>query len=234
MIVVDLDVVSYDEGLRVQEMIHAARVAGKGEDVLLLLEHDPVITSGKQGNTKDLLVPQAELKKHGIAFRRVSRGGKMTCHYPGQLVGYPIMRIETPQPDIPFLVYRLEQTVISCLAKFNVRAGRIENMRGVWVDGRKIAAVGVEVKTRVTMHGFSLNILEDNRLYHFFVPCGIADRGIAFLEQYVDAGREIEMKKIKKAISHAFSAAFGVQMTAHLSWRAFQDKFPEMMHQEAL
>ena len=231
MIAVYLDVVSYDEGLRIQQMIHAARVAGKGDDVLLLLEHEPVITSGRQGNKNDLLVPHEELEKRGIAFRQVSRGGKMTCHYPGQLVGYPIMRVETSQPDIPFLVYRLEETLIACLTKFDIQAGRIESLRGVWVDGRKIAAVGVEVREHVTMHGFSLNVFEDIGIYQFFVPCGIADRGIAFLEHFVNTGGRSIMNRLRDMIVRSFSLVFAVPVTARLSWEAFRHKFPEMIHE---
>ena len=234
VIVVDLDVISYDEGLRIQKMIHAARAAGRGEDILLLLEHNPVVTFGKKATEEDMLVPQSELEAKGIAVRHVGRGGKITCHYPGQLVGYPIIRLMTPHIDIPSFVFHLEEMIIDCLSKFRVQASRIENLRGVWVDGRKMAAVGVEVSKDVTMHGFSLNVFEDNQLYHLFIPCGIADRGVTFLEHHIDIGSEALMNRLKDRIVRSFSFVFAMPITARLSWDAFEHRYPEMLNEEML
>jgi lipoyl(octanoyl) transferase len=209
MIVRDLGVVAYDEALRYQEEAHAARVRGETEDVLFLLEHDPVITCGRSGKDSDLLVPEEQLVEEGIAVRHVNRGGKLTCHYPGQLVCYVIMDLKASGMDVQLLVSSLEEVVIAALGEFGIRGERIPSLRGVWVDGRKVASIGMEVKRGVTMHGFSFNILEDNRLYRYFIPCGLTDRETTFLQTCL-SGQAPDMKAVKKAALRAFSGIFGV------------------------
>lgn len=205
----DLGVVAYDEALRYQEEAHAARVRGETEDILFLLEHDPVITCGRSGNESDLLAPEDKLVEEGIAVRHVNRGGKLTCHYPGQLVVYVIMDLKAAGMDAHLLVSSLEEVVIVALGEFGIRGERIPSLRGVWVDGRKVASIGIEVKKGVTMHGFSLNVREDSRLYRYFIPCGLADRETTFLQTCL-SGQAPEMNAVKKAVLMAFSCIFGV------------------------
>jgi len=209
MIARDLGVVAYDVALQYQEEAHAARVRGETEDVLFLLEHDPVITCGRSSKVSELLAPEEKLAEEGIAVRHVNRGGKLTCHYPGQLVGYVIMDLDAAGMDVQFLVSSLEEMVIIALGEFGIRGERIPSLRGVWVDGRKVASIGIEVKRGVTMHGFSFNIREDNRLYRYFIPCGLTDRETTFLQTCL-SGQVPDMKTVKEVVLMAFSSVFGV------------------------
>jgi lipoyl(octanoyl) transferase len=209
MIARDLGVIAFDEALRYQEEVHAARVQGETEDVLFLLEHAPVITCGRSGKDSDLLVSEEKLLAEGIAVRHVNRGGKLTCHYPGQLVGYVIMDLKAVGMDAHLLVSSLEEMLIIALGEFGIRGERIPSLRGVWVDGRKVASIGIEVKKGVTMHGFSLNIRENKRLYQYFIPCGLTDRETAFLQTCL-LGQAPEMNAVKGAVLKAFSCIFGV------------------------
>ena len=205
---VDLGIVPYDKGYFLQQKARNDRIHGRSEDVVFLLEHEYVITIGKRGQVEDLLIPEKQLTDAGIDVRRVNRGGKLTCHYPGQLVVYPIFDLRGYDNDIQRFVYSLEETIIRTLADYGVTGERIPKYRGVFVGNDKIAAVGIEVKNSVTMHGFSFNIKEDWSLYSLFVPCGIRDKGIAFLEHYVDSDTEIPMHEVKERIIHHLSQVF--------------------------
>jgi lipoate-protein ligase B len=137
-----------------------------------LLEHPQVITIGKSGTEQDLLLSINELTSRNIPVRKVGRGGKITCHYPGQMGVYVIMDLRTINLDIPKFVYKLEDVIIATLGGFNIIGERIEKLRGIFVKGKKIAAIGVEIKKGIIMHGSSLNVFEDKGLYDCFVPCG--------------------------------------------------------------
>jgi len=205
---VDLGIVPYEEGYFLQQKARNDRIHGRSQDVVFLLEHEHVITIGKSGQLEDLLIPEEQIRDAGIDVRRVSRGGKLTCHYPGQLVVYPIFDLRGYGNDIQGFVYNLEETIIRTLADYGVVGERIPKYRGVFVGNDKIAAVGIEVKNFVTMHGFSFNIREDWSLYSLFVPCGIRDKGIAFLERYVDSDADITMHEVKGRIIHHLSQVF--------------------------
>jgi lipoate-protein ligase B len=208
MIAVDLGRVSYDEGLSHQEQTHNKRVAGRVGDTVILLEHDPVITIGKSGGEEDLLVSKEIISERGIDIRRVNRGGKITCHYPGQLVVYPIMDLSGYGNDIHAFVYNLEEVIIRTLTDFGVMGERISRLRGIFVDNNKIAAIGIEVRNSVTMHGFALNVVEDWSLYSMFIPCGITDKGVTFLEHCVGPDTKFTMEMIRERVLHHFSDIF--------------------------
>ncbi|MBW2637559.1 MAG: lipoyl(octanoyl) transferase LipB [Deltaproteobacteria bacterium] len=208
MIAVDLGRVSYDEGLSRQKQIHNERVAGRASDTVILLEHDPVITIGKSGGEKDLLVSEENISERGIDIRRVNRGGKITCHYPGQLVVYPIIDLSEYGNDIHAFVYNLEEVIIRTLTDFGVVGERISRLRGIFVGNNKIAAIGIEIKNSVTMHGLAFNVVEDWSLYSLFIPCGITDKGITFLESCVGPDTKFNMEIIKERVLHHFSDIF--------------------------
>lgn len=208
MIIMDLGRVSYDEGLSCQEQTHNERVAGRTSDSVILLEHDPVITIGKSGKRKEILVSEENISERGIDIRRVNRGGKITCHYPGQLVVYPIIDLSGYKNDIHAFVYNLEEVIIRTLADFEVMGERISRLRGVFVGNNKIAAIGIEVRNSVTMHGFALNVVEDWSLYSLFIPCGITGKGITFLESCVGPNTKFNMAMIKERVLQHFSDIF--------------------------
>ena len=177
-----LGLVPYDEAWALQREVHAAVVAG-GEDVVLLLEHPPVYTAGKR------TLPH-ERPLDGTPVVDVDRGGKITWHGPGQVTGYPIVRLSDPV-DVVAYVRRLEQVLIDVCAKLGLRTGRVKGRSGVWTsDGqRKVAAVGIRVAQRVTMHGFALNCDPDLSAYGRIVPCGIADATVTSLS--AELGRDV-------------------------------------------
>ncbi|TFG37833.1 MAG: lipoyl(octanoyl) transferase LipB [Syntrophobacterales bacterium] len=208
MIAFDLGKVIYDEGLFYQQKMHKERVNGSIDDVILLMEHNPVITIGKSGGEEDLLIPEEKISAGGVSVRRVNRGGKITCHFPGQLVVYPVINLNDYGHDIHGFVNNLEEVIIRTLADFGIKGERIPDLRGVFVDNNKIAAIGIEIRNSVTMHGFSFNIMEDWSLYSLFVPCGITNKGITFLESCLDAGTAIDMSAVKERILFHLSGVF--------------------------
>lgn len=174
----------YAEALALQMRLLAARQQNQIRDTLVLLEHPPTITLGRGSHDVDLLTSEAELAQLGIAVERVDRGGEITYHAPGQLVGYPILDLREHGQDLHRYLRDLEETLIRALGVLGVNAGREPGLTGVWTGGSKIAAMGIKVSHWVTMHGFALNISPDlSPMRRDFVPCGIRDRGVTSLAE---------------------------------------------------
>ena len=163
----------YGTALELQRQLVARRQQGLIPDQLLLLEHPHVITLGRNGKAANLLASDEVLSRAGIAFYPTDRGGDVTYHGPGQLVGYPIMDLREWQRDVGAYVRAVEQTIIDTLADYGISAGRIPKLTGVWVDDRKIAAIGVHISRWVTSHGFALNVSTDLGYFQYIVPCGL-------------------------------------------------------------
>jgi lipoyl(octanoyl) transferase len=156
-----------------QQELVAERKAGAIPDQLLLLEHPHTITLGRNGHMENLLASSEMLQRAGVSFYPTDRGGDITYHGPGQLVGYPIIDLKEWKRDVGAYVRSIEQVLIDTLADFGIQAGRIPKLTGVWVDGRKIAAIGVHISRWVTSHGFALNVATDLRYFQYIVPCGL-------------------------------------------------------------
>ncbi len=166
----------YASMLRMQRGLCRARLAGRlHHDLLLLVEHDPVITLGRGTKDDSLPIPPAELRARGIPVFEVERGGDVTYHGPGQLVGYPIIDLQQHRPDLHWYLRQLEGALIDALDGFGVAGTRVAGLTGVWVHGRKIASIGVHVKQWVTFHGFALNVTTQLDAFDLIVPCGIKD-----------------------------------------------------------
>jgi len=225
MMVVTLGKIPYDEALQLQERCHAARREGRIGDVILLLEHDPVITFGRSAEAEDLLVPVEELERQGIPVRHVNRGGKITCHYPGQLVGYFIVDLEGFGMDIHAFVRSIEETLIRVLADYGVAGERVRHRTGVWVGNDKVAALGIEVRNRVTLHGFSFNVRDNAGIYSLFIPCGIADRGVTALERLVPEGRTVDTGEVRKGFTRHWPEVSGKPVAAVLSRKHFESEY---------
>ena len=163
----------YGQALELQRQLIARRQQGLISDQLLLLEHPHVITLGRNGKAANLLASGEVLSRAGIAFYPTDRGGDVTYHGPGQLVGYPIIDLREWQRDVGAYVRAVEQTIIDTLADYGISAGRIPKLTGVWVDDRKIAAIGVHISRWVTSHGFALNVSTDLSYFQYIVPCGL-------------------------------------------------------------
>lgn len=172
--VIDLGRRRYGDALELQRDLCRGRVSGAiAEDLLLLVEHDAVVTLGRGTRPESLPLPPDALRRRGIDVFEVERGGDVTCHEPGQLVGYPILDLQGHRPDLHWYLRELEGALIDALATLGVEAGREPGRTGVWVGGRKVASIGIHVKQWVTLHGFALNVTNDLRGFDSIVPCGI-------------------------------------------------------------
>ena len=164
----------YGAAFDLQQELVARRKAAAIPDQLILLEHPHTITMGRNGHMENLLANDEVLSRTGIAFHPTDRGGDVTYHGPGQIVGYPIMDLREWKRDVGAYVRAIEQTIIDTLADFGIEAGRIPRLTGVWVGERKIAAIGVHISRWVTSHGFALNVNTDLRYFQYIVPCGLS------------------------------------------------------------
>jgi lipoyl(octanoyl) transferase len=164
----------YSRALEMQQQLVARRKAGAIPDQLMLLEHPHTITLGRNGHAENLLAGEDHLRRAGIAFHPTDRGGDITYHGPGQMVGYPIIDLRDWKRDVGAYVRAIEQVLIDALADFDILAGRIPKLTGVWVEDSKIAAIGVHISRWVTSHGFALNVSTDLRYFQYIVPCGLS------------------------------------------------------------
>jgi lipoyl(octanoyl) transferase len=171
----DLGVMPYGEALELQRRLAEDRIAGRVPDTLLLLEHPPVITLGRGTRQSSLPIDPEALRRRGIDVFEIERGGDVTYHGPGQLIGYPIIDLQQHKPDLHWYLRQLEATMIAALATFGIEAGRNQGYTGVWTGGRKIASIGIHVRQWVTWHGFALNVTTDLSPFSLIVPCGIPD-----------------------------------------------------------
>jgi lipoyl(octanoyl) transferase len=174
LLVVDLGRRRYADVLSFQREVAAARIAGDvDEDVLLLVEHEPVITLGRSSKSAHMLATPEYLQSRGVDLFEVERGGDVTFHGPGQLVGYPIIDLKRHRKDLHWYLRQVEQFLIDALATYGLDGGRRPAYTGVWLDDRKIASIGVHARDWVTWHGFALNVTTDLRYFDLIVPCGI-------------------------------------------------------------
>jgi lipoate-protein ligase B len=200
--------VPYDEALDLQKHLVEARRAQRIPDQLLLLQHPPVITLGvkARGDRSHVLADEAALAEEGVTLVETGRGGDVTFHGPGQLVGYPILDLNPDRRDVHRYVRDLEDVMIRMAADFGVTAGRIPGLTGAWVGEEKIAAIGVRIARWITSHGFAFNVVTDLRQFQLIVPCGIGDKGVTSLERLL--GRPVSMEDVENAAVGAFAAVF--------------------------
>jgi lipoyl(octanoyl) transferase len=229
--IVDLGIIPYAEAYALQKRIVAARKAGLMEDVLLLCEHLPVITQGRNGKPEHLLVSEHLLRQRNVAFFETSRGGDVTFHGPGQIVGYPILHLAPIRKDVVWYVRMLEEVMIRTTEEFGLPARREQGKTGVWVaipensedsslatsdsplatssslvTSEKIGAIGVHLSRWVTSHGFAYNVSTDLRYFDLIVPCGIAGRKATSLEKLL--GRSIALHEVAPRLAHHFAEVF--------------------------
>ena len=204
-----LGVVPYPEAHALQERLVEARKAGAIGDVLLMLEHPPVVTLGRAAKEKHLLLPREELERRGYDVHEIGRGGDVTLHGPGQLVGYPIVDLKPDRQDVRKYVYDLEETMIQVAAHYRLTGGRIQGLNGAWIGDRKVGAVGVRISRWVTMHGFALNVNTDLGLFDVIVPCGIQDREVTSIAREI--GREVDFAEARGLAASIFAERLGAQ-----------------------
>lgn len=206
--ILDRGLVPYREGLELQRSLARDRIEGRlDHDVLVLLEHPPVVTLGRGSH------PENVLESEGIDVVEVERGGDVTYHGPGQLVGYPIFDLKGFKQDLHWYLRTLEQALIEGLALLEIPAGRNPGYTGVWTKGRKIASIGVHVKQWVTWHGFALNVTTDLGAFDRIVPCGIPGVEMTSVERESAAGSRRLREETTAAVVRGFEKAFGVSAT---------------------
>jgi lipoyl synthase len=199
----------YEEAWDLQRAFHEGKVSGRtNDDYLLLVEHPPVFTIGRNGDGSNLLIDLDSLRSRGAEVHHIDRGGDVTFHGPGQLVGYPIITLDDPKQIVPY-VRRLEEVLIQVLADLGVEAWREEGLTGVWTARGKVAAIGVRVARRVTMHGFALNLHPEMSWFGMMNPCGITDRPVTSLTELT--GRRITVQEAVEALVPRFTEVFGYQ-----------------------
>jgi len=200
-----LGLVAYDEGWTLQNRLADLRRSGLVPDTLILLEHPHTYTIGRSGTRDHVFLSEAEMAERGISCVDVDRGGDVTYHGPGQLVGYPIFDLG-PKPDVGLYLRSLEGCLIDVLANFGITAGRLSGYTGVWIGDRKIAAIGIKVSQGVTTHGFALNVSTDLSLFNHILACGIPDKGVTSMA--LELGAAPAMTDVEEAVIARFSERF--------------------------
>jgi lipoyl(octanoyl) transferase len=203
--------VDYQAAWDIQKNLIEARASDEGKDSLLFLEHPPTYTLGRGGDQTHLLVPEERLRELGAVLHRVDRGGDITFHGPGQLVGYPILDLNRLGISVIGYVRGLEEVLIRALSVFGVDGARIEGFPGVWVGKEKVAAIGVKVNARkITSHGFALNVDNDLGYFSHIVPCGLKGKGVTSLARL--KGEDIRVSDVLKEVVQAFGEVFSMVM----------------------
>jgi lipoyl(octanoyl) transferase len=201
--------IGYTEAFEIQRELVEQRKRGEICDQLLFVEHPHVITLGRNGHLENLLAGDEHLRRAGIAFHQSNRGGDITYHGPGQIVGYPIIDLRNWKRDVVAYVRTLEQVIIDALVQFGVAGERLNGCTGVWVNGKKIAAIGIHISRWVTSHGFALNVSTDLSYFQYIVPCG--------LTKPVTSLRELGCSASQEAVSAALTEQFSIQFACRVT-----------------
>jgi lipoyl(octanoyl) transferase len=215
LLVVDLGSLPYATALELQRDVARRRISGEiAEDVLLLVEHPPVVTLGRTAKGANLIASPAYLASHGVELFEVERGGDITFHGPGQLVGYPIIDLKRHRKDLHWYLRQVEEALIQAVATFGIVGERVEKYTGVWVNtpgtgSRKVASIGVHARDWVTWHGFALNVNTDLRYFDLIVPCGIPDVTMTSVARELNAG-SVDMRSVADAVVRAFGEVFSL------------------------
>jgi len=227
VVVKDLGVLSYEDSWEHQKTIFDNIISqkiknrtlnkkNKTDNYLLIVEHKPIFTIGKSGDTSNLLLDTRQLKSKNIEFKKINRGGDITFHGSGQVVGYPILDLDNFFTDIGQYLRTLEEVIISAIGFFGLKGYRINGETGVWVkdklnSDKKICAFGIKASRWVTMHGFALNVNTDLKYFDYIVPCGISDKGVTSLEETLN--KKITTKMVKQKIYENFARLFNAELS---------------------
>lgn len=204
-----LGLVPYKTALDYQEELLEKRINNKIEDTLLLLEHPPTITLGRSAKKENLLVNEKTLEKHNISVEIIKRGGDITFHGPGQIVGYPIINLNNHEKDVHKYLRKLEEVIILTLEDFDIESRRIDKLTGVWIKRSKIASIGVGVKRWVTYHGFALNVNTSLDFFDLIIPCGIQNVRMTSIKDWLNSSHEIDPQDVLDSLQDNFQKVFG-------------------------
>lgn len=209
--VIDLGLMDYMEAFDLQNQLLGLRQEKKIDDILLILEHPPVLTIGRSGHRSNLLLSEEELKRVGVDVYDVNRGGDITYHGPGQIIGYPILDLAAMGKDIRTFVRNLEEVFIQLLdQEYGISAGRDQKHTGVWIGDKKITAIGLAVKRWVTQHGFAFNVNTNLDHFQWIIPCGIVDKGVTSISDQL--GIKLDMQRVKRQTVEYFGRIYKREM----------------------
>jgi lipoate-protein ligase B len=203
-----LGVVRYDLALRLQQALLSARAEGLIPDVVLLLQHPPALTVGRFRGEADIIVPREMLAREGIDVFHTNRGGGVTYHCPGQLIGYPVLNLKEKGLGVRWYIWSLEEVIIRLLHNIGIQGHRVADHRGVWVGDKKICSIGVNVSRGISTHGFALNVSNDLRYFQYIRPCGLAGEVMTSVSEL--SGRSVQVENVISDAIHCFSEVFGL------------------------
>ncbi len=202
LLISDLGTMRYEKAWHLQRQLFEERQLDSKEDILLLVEHPHTYTLGKTANRKNLIGSDEFLKENNISVFDIDRGGDITYHGPGQIVGYPVLNLANWQKDTGKYLRALEEIIIRVCREYGLECTRKEKYTGVWIEDRKICAIGIKVKNWITMHGFAFNVNTDLKMFGGIIPCGIKDKEVTSLQ--AELGIEFEIQEVKEKISSQF------------------------------
>jgi len=207
--VYQLGLIAYSEAYHLQTKLLYQRARGKIKDTLVLLEHPPTITIGKSGKMENVLASKSQLSKEGISVLLVDRGGDVTYHGPGQLVGYPIIDLKNRGKDVHRYVYDLEDVILRTISDFGLKCSRDIAHAGVWAEEEEIAAIGLKIRWWISMHGFALNVTPELKHFSFINPCGFANRKATSMSKLLsqDVPMESVIERLLAQFSHVFNTS---------------------------
>jgi lipoyl(octanoyl) transferase len=221
LLVCDLGTMAYAEALGLQRAVARARISGElDEDLLLLVEHPPVVTLGRSFKERHLLASPALLANRGVELFEVERGGDVTFHGPGQLVGYPIVDLKRHKRDLHWYLRQVEEALIRGIAPFGLAGDRRAGLTGVWTEGRKLASIGVHARDWVTWHGFALNVTTDLRYFDLIVPCGIDAVEMSSIAREIERRGDLApdpaalLATVKANVATAFGDVFALDLAS--------------------
>ena len=202
----DLGLIDYKTAWELQKAVHQLRVENKIDDVLFLLEHPNTYTLGKTSHKENLVGDEKYLSENKISVYDIDRGGDITYHGPGQIVGYPIINLTNWKQDTHKYLRAIEEVIIKVCEEYGLESKRVDDFTGVWIDDRKICAIGVKISRWITMHGFAFNVSTDLNLFNGIIPCGITDKEVTSLNKELKKG--IDQNEVKEKIIHNFMDIF--------------------------
>lgn len=198
--------ISYSDGLQLQNHAVDKLRSDEGAEQLFLLEHPHVFTLGRAANRANILLSPDQLEERGIEVHETGRGGDVTYHGPGQIVGYPIINLKPDRCDVHRYVRDIEEVLIRSIADFGIEGKRIKGLTGVWVGNEKVAAIGVRIARWITSHGFALNVNTDLSYFRMIIPCGITDKGVTSMSNLL--GRNLDLREVARSLTLHFSEVF--------------------------
>ncbi len=212
LLVANIGLRPYVEVLDLQRELARARITGElAQDLLLLVEHPPVVTLGRSAKEKHLIVPRTALATRGVEVHEVERGGDVTFHGPGQLVGYPIVDLRRHKQDLHWYLRQVEEALIRGIARYGISGERSPTFTGVWTSGRKLASIGVHARDWVTWHGFALNVTTDLSYFDLIVPCGIQSVTMTSIEREIAAEAVPSLSDVSLTVAEAFGEVFSLE-----------------------